>query len=584
MSIKISEKVKSFPETSGVYRFFGNKKILYIGKAKNLRKRVQSYFRNSLKEYKTNKLVERIEDVDFLTTNNETEALLLEQNLIKTEQPPFNILLRDDKSFPYIELSEKHDYPSINFKRTRKSEKNLFGPFTSASATRLAISEIQNIFNLRTCNDVFFSNRSRACLQYQIGKCSGPCVGLIEKPDYEQDVIGAKEALKGNFSKIISKLRSEMNFNSQIENFERAGEIKKKIEAIKKVEETQIIFSGGDQIKVIGMACEGEEVSFVVIDVLKNSFSNIKKYSFKNKLEKNAKEITEEFISRLVLANPQIKEIVFDGDEINSPFFPHITFTKPMGGKKIKWAEMANRNARNLLSLRLQRSMKYESSMEFIKNNLNLDTNNMGIVGFDVSGGAGDIQTVSCVFFNALGPDKSKYRYFRVPMKNSSSDLEALLFGIKKYLKNNFNVNLILIDGGQTHLNYIKKNLKNIKAEFVSVGKGEKRKYGIENLFYEDKRIEFRTNNLISKIFLDVRDEAHRFAIKNFRSTKRKNLTQHFLQDISGVGPKTISKIYKEYQSLEELSKESDIKASKRLNLDNLKVKKIQDLLKEMYN
>ena len=421
-------------------------------------------------------------------------------------------------------------------------------------------------------------------LQYQIGKCSGPCVGLIEKPDYEQDVIGAKEALKGNFSKIISKLRSEMNFNSQIENFEKAGEIKKKIEAIKKVEETQIIFSGGDQIKVIGMACEGEEVSFVVIDVLKNSFSNIKKYSFKNKLEKNAKEITEEFISRLVLANPQIKEIVFDGDEINSPFFPHITFTKPMGGKKIKWAEMANRNARNLLSLRLQRSMKYESSMEFIKNNLNLDTNNMGIVGFDVSGGAGDIQTVSCVFFNASGPDKSKYRYFRVPIKNSSSDLEALLFGIKKYLKNNFNVNLILIDGGQTHLNYIKKNLKNIKAKFVSVGKGEKRKYGIENLFYEDKRIEFRTNNLISKIFLDVRDEAHRFAIKNFRSTKRKNLTQHFLQDISGVGPKTISKIYKEYQSLEELSKESDIKASKRLNLDNLKVKKIQDLLKEMYN
>ena len=580
----LNQKASEFPDSPGVYRFFKNKKILYIGKAKSLKKRVKTYFGKSLKEFKTQKLVNQITGMDFIETNNETEALLLEQNLIKTEQPPFNILLRDDKTFPYIELTEKHDFPGIFFKRTRKSEKNLFGPFTSASATRLAIGEIQKIFNLRTCNDVFFSNRSRACLQYQIGKCSGPCVGLIEKRDYEQDVFGAKEALKGNFSKIISKLRSEMNFNSQIENFEKAGEIKRKIEALKKVEETQIIFSGGDQIKVIGMACEGDEVSFVVIDVIKNSFSNIKKYSFKNKLEKNSKEITEEFISRLVLANPQIKEIVFAGEEINSPFFPHITFTKPSGGKKIKWAEMANRNARNLLSLRLQRGLKYESSMEFIKNNLNLDTNNIGMVGFDVSGGAGDIQTVSCVFFNSSGPDKSKYRFFRVPIKNSESDLEALLFGIKRYLKNNFEVNLILIDGGKTHLNYIKRNLKNVKAKFVSVGKGEKRKYGIENLFYEDKRIEFRTNNSISKIFLDLRDEAHRFALKNFRSVKRKNLTKHFLQDIDGIGPKTIDKIYKNYVTLENLTKYSAKEVSEELGLNIKIAEKIQTSLEEIYN
>ena len=177
----LNQKASEFPDSPGVYRFFKNKKILYIGKAKSLKKRVKTYFGKSLKEFKTQKLVNQITGMDFIETNNETEALLLEQNLIKTEQPPFNILLRDDKTFPYIELTEKHDFPGIFFKRTRKSEKNLFGPFTSASATRLAISEIQKIFNLRTCNDVFFSNRSRACLQYQIGKCSGPCVGLIEK-------------------------------------------------------------------------------------------------------------------------------------------------------------------------------------------------------------------------------------------------------------------------------------------------------------------------------------------------------------------------------------------------------------------
>ena len=169
-------------------------------------------------------------------------------------------------------------------------------------------------------------------------------------------------------------------------------------------------------------------------------------------------------------------------------------------------------------------------------------------------------------------------------MKDSKSDLSALLFGIRKYLQNNFDISLFLIDGGLNHLKFIEGALKKKKYKFASIGKGEKRKYGIENLFYGENKVEFRKDDSMSKIFLDVRDEAHRFAIKNFRSTKRKNLTQHFLQDIPGIGPKTISKIYKEYQSLEELSKESNISASKKLNLNGAMVKKIQDCLKEMYN
>ena len=282
----ISEKVKSFPETPGVYRFFGNKKILYIGKAKNLRKRVQSYFRSSVKEYKTNKLVERIEDIDFLTTNNETEALLLEQNLIKSNQPQFNILLRDDKSFPYIKIDEKHDFPSITFKRTTKAEKNLFGPFISAKGTRTAITELQKILKLRTCNDVFFANRSRPCLQYQIKKCSAPCVGFISKTDYKKDIETSKSILKGNFKQILAHLDDEMRHLSDKEEFEKAGEVKNKIRILKRVEESQIIFSGGEQTKVVAMAAFGIDVCFVVIDIERNSFTNIRRFSFKNKIAK----------------------------------------------------------------------------------------------------------------------------------------------------------------------------------------------------------------------------------------------------------------------------------------------------------
>lgn len=580
----ISEKAKSFPETPGVYRFFGNKKILYIGKAKNLRKRVQSYFRSSVKEYKTNKLVERIEDIDFLTTNNETEALLLEQNLIKSNQPQFNILLRDDKSFPYIKIDEKHDFPSITFKRTTKAEKNLFGPFISAKGTRTAITELQKILKLRTCNDVFFANRSRPCLQYQIKKCSAPCVGFISKTDYKKDIETSKSILKGNFKQILAHLDDEMRHLSDKEEFEKAGEVKNKIRILKRVEESQIIFSGGEQTKVVAMAAFGIDVCFVVIDIERNSFTNIRRFSFKNKIAKSDSALMEEFISRLVLANPQIKEIVCSDESFHSPFFPNINFTFPTSGKKKNWIEMANRNARNLLSLRLQRSDKYSHSVDYLQKNFGINKESLSIVGFDVSGGVGDIQTVSCVYFNYDGPVKSKYRFYHVPLKDSKSDLSALLFGIRKYLQNNFDISLVLIDGGLNHLKFIEGALKKKKYKFASIGKGEKRKYGIENLFYGENKVEFRKDDSMSKIFLDVRDEAHRFAIKNFRSTKRKNLTQHFLQDIPGIGPKTISKIYKEYQSLEELSKESNRSASKKLNLNMAKVKKIQDCLKEMYN
>ena len=580
----ISEKVKSFPETPGVYRFFGNKKILYIGKAKNLRKRVQSYFRSSVKEYKTNKLVERIEDIDFLTTNNETEALLLEQNLIKSNQPQFNILLRDDKSFPYIKIDEKHDFPSITFKRTTKAEKNLFGPFISAKGTRTAITELQKILKLRTCNDVFFANRSRPCLQYQIKKCSAPCVGFISKTDYKKDIETSKSILKGNFKQILAHLDDEMRHLSDKEEFEKAAEVKNKIRILKRVEESQIIFSGGEQTKVVAMAAFGIDVCFVVIDIERNSFTNIRRFSFKNKIAKSDSALMEEFISRLVLANPQIKEIVCSDESFHSPFFPNINFTFPASGKKKNWIEMANRNARNLLSLRLQRSDKYSHSVDYLQKNFGINKESLSIVGFDVSGGVGDIQTVSCVYFNYDGPVKSKYRFYHVPLKDSKSDLSALLFGIRKYLQNNFDISLVLIDGGLNHLKFIEGALKKKKYKFASIGKGEKRKYGIENLFYGENKVEFRKDDSMSKIFLDVRDEAHRFAIKNFRSTKRKNLTQHFLQDIPGIGPKTISKIYKEYQSLEELSKQSNSSASKKLNLNGAKVKKIQDYLKEMYN
>ena len=222
-------------------------------------------------------------------------------------------------------------------------------------------------------------------------------------------------------------------------------------------------------------------------------------------------------------------------------------------------------------------------SIDYLKNKMGL-TDGINIVGFDVSGGVGDIQTVSCVYFNEHGPDKSKYRFFSVPKRYAESDISALAYGIEKYFKNNFDISVVLIDGGKTHLNSIKSFMDLEKVKFVALGKGEKRKYGIENLFYDDHKVEFRKDDSMSKLFLDVRDEAHRFAVKNFRSIKRKNLTKHYLQDIKGVGPKTIDKIYKEYGSLEILTKITPEQFSQECGLSKSMCKNIQTKVKDIYN
>ena len=203
----------------------------------------------------------------------------------------------------------------------QKAEKNLFGPFISAKGTRTAITELQKILKLRTCNDVFFANRSRPCLQYQIKKCSAPCVGFISKTDYKKDIETSKSILKGNFKQILAHLDDEMRHLSDKEEFEKAAEVKNKIRILKRVEESQIIFSGGEQTKVVAMAAFGIDVCFVVIDIERNSFTNIRRFSFKNKIAKSDSALMEEFISRLVLANPQIKEIVCSDESFHSPFF-----------------------------------------------------------------------------------------------------------------------------------------------------------------------------------------------------------------------------------------------------------------------
>ena len=581
MNKDLKQLTNKFPDEPGIYKFFNDNEVLYIGKAKNLKKRVKSYF-SANQTYKTKRLVSIANNINFVTTNNEVDALLLEQNLIKSEKPKFNILLRDDKSYPFIHLDEKHPYPKIETKRVLKGHEGLYGPYTSAYATRIAVNQIQKVFKIRTCSDSYFKNRSRPCMEYQIGRCTAPCVGEINEADYKKDIEDTKTILKGNFKELEKKMRNEMLDVSEQEKFEQAAAIRDRLEQLEKINQKQIIFSKGSNTRVVGIRADKKLISVAVIQVESDRFVNLQKFVFKNHLQKNDYDALLEFIPSLVQKYPSVNKIVTEFDVKEQDIFGNIKFIKPVKGKKSEWVDLANKNAVDGLFNQAAQYQKYAQSLDFLKRNLKIADEPI-IVGFDVSGVSGDVKTVSCVNYVADSFDKSKYRFFRVPMAISESDLDSLVFGVNKYLKSIPKIDLLLIDGGKTHLKYVKDRI-DLDIPCVSVSKGVKRKYGLETLHTDIGDYDFRNSEDISKLFLDVRDEAHRFALKNFRSKQRKDLKQHFLFDINGVGPKIVQRIYDKYKSVEPLTKLSSDQISSDLKIKNELAQEIQSLTKEIYN
>ena len=581
MKNNLKDQTLLFPSDPGIYKFFNDEEILYIGKAKNLKKRINSYF-SGQQTYKTQRLISSANKLEYVTTNNEVDALLLEQNLIKSEKPRFNILLRDDKSYPFIHLDESHAYPRIASKRVLKGHDGLYGPYTSAYATRIAVNQIQKVFQLRTCTDSFFKNRSRPCMEYQIGRCTAPCVGAISETDYKKDVASAKSILKGNFKKLEENMQSEMLIASNREEYEQAGNIRDRLLQLEKINQKQMVFSKGSKTRVIAIETNEKNISAAVIQIESDRFINLQKFLFKNHLQKDNYAAFLEFIPSLMQKYPSVTKVVSAFKVASTDIFGNVEFERPKRGKKLDWVKLTQKNALEGLLKQEQKYQKYAQSLNFLNRNLEIEKEPI-VVGFDVSGAAGDIKTVSCVNFNSDGPDKTKYRFFRVPADIAHSDLDSLVFGVKKYLKSIGDVDLLLIDGGKTHMNYVKEHVHE-DIECIAVSKGAKRKYGLETLHTRQGSYDFRNSEDISKLFLDIRDEAHRFALKNYRTKKSKDLKQHFLLDLKGVGPKIVQKIYKEFKTLKPLANLEVKEISKTISINEDLAKKIQKAIKGIYN
>tara|TARA_Y100001934_G_scaffold113445_1_gene138797 strand:- start:330 stop:2111 length:1782 start_codon:yes stop_codon:yes gene_type:complete len=570
----MSINLKKVPNTPGVYKFFNNHEIIYIGKAKDLKKRVSSYFGKSKKDRKTSQIKFLTNKVETFTTKNEVEALLLEQMLIKENRPKFNILLRDDKTYPYIYFSLDHEFPGVYSKRTRKGvDKKYFGPFVSSEAVKKSIKEIQQIFKLRNCSDSTFSNRTRPCIEFQMKRCSAPCVQKINKVDYFEDITSAKSFLSSSDTKMIEKLTNDIQKAVTKLDFEKAAEIRDRLKRLELIKEEQSVVTMANDIDIFSVSSEMSYLGISIIVVRNGKIRGTKTHLIKQAHYNSFDDIYQSAIFNFYDNQEDIPKKILCAFKLEKQKLLEEMFLKKHK-VKVKIINTPSKSIRpifNLCKLNAMQVIKNHISKEdkytFASNEL---SNFLGIKeikkieGYDVSHISGDNAVASCVVYSKQGPLKKDYRLFNIPTSLSGNDVGSLEHVINRRLKYyddpNTKPNLILIDGGKTQLNYVKNVINNSAHNdicVISIVKGSKRVRSTETIISSSGIVEL---DKYSKAFLflqEIRDESHRFALQAQRKNKRKSIKKSELDIIDGIGVVLKSKLLKNFGSIKNIKSAS---------------------------
>lgn len=582
MSFDPKAFLKTLTPRPGIYQMVdADGDVLYVGKAKNLRKRVGSYFRASALAPKTAALVKRIANVDVTVTETELEALLLEQNLIKEYRPPFNILLRDDKSYPYIFLSDRDTWPRLAFHRGAKRKKGTyFGPFPSVHSVRESMSFLQKTFRVRQCEDSFFKNRSRPCLQYQIERCNAPCVGLISEDNYQRDVRHTRMFLEGRNQPLMKELEADMDRASAELAFEEAAQIRDQIIAMRQVQAEQIIESGTGHLDVIAAAMEGDEVCVHLLYIRHGRVLGSRSFYPKAPLASGVAEIIGEFIPRHYLkssAGLDIPgEITLSIDlpdkavleEALSGAAQHkVTIKNVSRGTRKKWLELATRTAEQNLSGRMAASANTLKRYETLQKTLALTEMPERLECFDISHSSGEATVASCVVFNREGPLKSDYRRFNIENITAGDDYAAMEQAIKRRYQRLQKgegklPDILFVDGGKGQLRIARRVLEElgvIGVKLVGVAKGTSRKPGLETLILttEEGEREIIPEQAGLLLIQQIRDEAHRFAITGHRQRRDRKRKSSPLEEVAGVGPKRRRELLRYFGGMAAVEKAS---------------------------
>ena len=567
--------VKDFPTAPGVYRMLSKDgSVLYIGKAQDLRKRVSSYFRRRGLSARLTSMMRLVTDIDVTITHTEGEALLLENNLIKSLRPRYNVLLRDDKSYPYISLST-HDYPRLGFYRGSKQEGfRYFGPYPSASAVRETLSMLQTVFQVRQCEESFFRHRSRPCLQYQIKRCSAPCVGLIDEKTYGEDIRHAAMFLEGRSQALVDEMVKRMDDASEQMDYEMAALYRDRVRSLRRIQEQQYVAQDAGDADVIAIVV-GQDAACIQVNFIRGGHNlGDKAFYLKVATTTNPNEILAAFLPQYYLGksmppalyvNRSIPSKVLLEEVFSKQAKKRISIATATRGVVKGWMKMAETNAHEGLRRHLASQANLKQRFDALQEAFSLDAVPERIECFDVSHTFGESTVASCVVFDINGPVKSDYRRFNINGVKPGDDYAAMEQALtRRYrrLKEGEGKlpDLLLIDGGKGQLAKAESAIEELQIEgirFIAVAKGKERRPGKEKLFLTGSRNPFMLdpNSPAFHLIQQVRDEAHRFAITAHRLQRDRKRTTSPLEEIPGIGNKRRQTLLKKLGGMREVAR-----------------------------
>ena len=567
--------LKNLTQRPGIYKMLNTKaEIIYIGKAKNLKKRVSSYFRTTTVSPKQQAMMAKVASVEVTVTYTEGEALLLESQQIKRYKPRYNICLRDDKSYPYIFISSTHDFPQITFHRgAKKKQGKYFGPYPSAGAVKETLKLLQKIFPVRQCEDSYFNNRTRPCLQYQIERCTAPCVGLIEKNFYAEDIKNTILFLQGKGNLLIDQLILKMEAAAENLEFERAAVFRNQITRLRTVLEKHFVHGEKGDVDIIACASKAG-VACVQVFFIRNG-QNLGNKLFFPKIPEDhtAGNILQAFIPQYYLERQAPYEVIISHSmeetelikEVLSRQAKHlVNISEKVRGERFKWLQLAQMNAENSLLSKLADKQGNYARFLNLQEELGCLDLPKRLECFDISHTQGQQTVASCVVFNREGPLKSAYRRFNIEGITPGDDYAAMYQAVNRRYKRlkkgeHQAPDILFIDGGKGQVTQAQKVLAELEVNnvmIVGVSKGPARKAGMEQLILVDQEQPVNVTPGASALLLiqHIRDEAHRFAITGHRQRRAKAKKESMLESIAGLGPKRRQRLLKQFGGLQGVS------------------------------
>ncbi len=588
----IDHFLRNLTHRPGVYRMLDEHgKYLYVGKAKNLKKRVSSYFQRRGHGPRIEAVIARTRQVEVTVTSTEAEALLLENNLIKEHRPRYNVVLRDDKSYPYIYVSIEQDYPRLSFHRgARRGKGRYFGPYPNAGAVRETLNLLQKLFKVRQCEDSFCRNRTRPCLQYQIDRCTAPCVGYVGRDEYRTNAQHAIKFLEGKTGEVIEALIERMEAASARLDFEHAAAYRNRIESLRRITEQQYVSGEGGDLDIIAVSLEQGLAGVQVFNIRAGHNLGNKSFFPQAPEDMDEAELLTGFMGQYYLNREIPAEIIVSHRPADHAALTEMLATKRGQGVKItsrvrgaraRWLDIANRNVAHAVRDRLASKAGMQRRVDALQEELDLAAAPARMECFDISHTLGEATVASCVVFDAEGPVKSDYRRFNITGVEPGDDYAAIRQALtRRYTRLKVGEgklpDILFIDGGKGQVRQAVEVLEELQVAgvtIIGVAKGEGRRPGLESLIPSDRRtpVVLPSSSPALHLVQQIRDEAHRFAITGHRQRRAKSRTQSPLEQIHGLGPKRRQSLLRYFGGMraltragvEELAKVPGISADK---------------------